>query len=44
MDQSNYDNIMNKNPGNGKAKVKLLGEFDPNGERIIEDPYYGGEV
>lgn len=47
MDDSNYDNIMNlyarqRGNKNGKAKVKLLGEFDPEGERVIEDPYYGG--
>lgn len=25
-----------------KAVLKLFGEYDPQGELIIEDPYYGG--
>lgn len=25
---------------NGKAKILLLGNFDPRGEKIIRDPYY----
>jgi low molecular weight phosphotyrosine protein phosphatase len=29
-------------PSGSKAVVKLFGEYDPQGERIIEDPYYGG--
>ena len=27
--------------GNARAKVKLLGTYDPKGKRIIQDPYYG---
>lgn len=27
-------------PKNHKAKILLLGDFDPEGERIIKDPYY----
>lgn len=23
------------------AKVQLFGEFDPQGDKIIKDPYYG---
>lgn len=29
-------------PKGSKAVVKLFGEYDPQGELIIEDPYYGG--
>jgi low molecular weight phosphotyrosine protein phosphatase len=29
-------------PKGSKATLKLFGEFDPQGELIIEDPYYGG--
>ena len=27
-------------PKNATAKIKLLGEYDPQKELIIEDPYY----
>ena len=27
-------------PKNSKAQLFLLGEFDPEGDRIIRDPYY----
>ena len=27
--------------GSAQAKVKLFGTYDPRGERIIQDPYYG---
>ncbi|KAI9352136.1 phosphotyrosine protein phosphatase I superfamily [Obelidium mucronatum] len=42
MDDSNLSNLRNIQPKGTKAVVKLFGEFDPEGERIIEDPYYGG--
>lgn len=29
-------------PPGSKAKIQLFGEFDPQGEKIIKDPYYGG--
>lgn len=29
-----------KKPDGSKAKLLLLGDFDPIGERIIRDPYY----
>ncbi len=31
-------------PKNATAKVQLLGQYDPEGERIIEDPYYVGTL
>jgi low molecular weight phosphotyrosine protein phosphatase len=30
-------------PKDGTAKLLLLGDFDPNGERIIRDPYYDSD-
>ncbi len=27
-------------PKNARARVELLGRYDPQGELIIEDPYY----
>nr|KAJ3418781.1 hypothetical protein HK105_007851 [Polyrhizophydium stewartii] len=42
MDESNFENLKRMSGGSSKAKIHLFGEFDPNGERIIEDPYYGG--
>ncbi|KAI8799522.1 phosphotyrosine protein phosphatase I superfamily [Cladochytrium replicatum] len=44
MDDSNLQNVQRLAGGRRetKAKVHLFGEFDPNGERIIADPYYGG--
>lgn len=35
-------NLQRIQPNGSKAVLKLFGEFDPQGERIIEDPYYGG--
>ncbi|KAI8835735.1 phosphotyrosine protein phosphatase I superfamily [Chytridium lagenaria] len=43
MDDSNMSNAERVRPRHGgKAKVQLFGQYDPKGERIIEDPYYGG--
>lgn len=42
MDDENMSNLMAIRPKGSKAVVKLLGEYDPEGERIIVDPYYGG--
>eukprot|EP01114_Cavostelium_apophysatum_P001433 TRINITY_DN11230_c0_g1_i1.p1 TRINITY_DN11230_c0_g1~~TRINITY_DN11230_c0_g1_i1.p1 ORF type:complete len:161 (+),score=22.84 TRINITY_DN11230_c0_g1_i1:54-536(+) len=42
MDQMNYADIEAATPKNSTAVLRLLGSFDPNGEKIIEDPYYGG--
>ncbi|KAI9246851.1 phosphotyrosine protein phosphatase I superfamily [Sporodiniella umbellata] len=43
MDKSNLRNLQSAAPKNSKAIVKLFGEYDPKGELIIEDPYYGGD-
>ncbi|OLY80371.1 Low molecular weight phosphotyrosine protein phosphatase [Smittium mucronatum] len=42
MDESNLQNLLSMKPRGSKSVVKLFGDFDPKGERIIEDPYYGG--
>lgn len=41
MDHDNISDINEVRPRNGTAKVELLGSYDPEGELIIEDPYYG---
>eukprot|EP00124_Ichthyophonus_hoferi_P003980 Ihof_evm2s390 gene=Ihof_evmTU2s390 len=40
MDNSNYQDLKSIQPQNSKAVVKKLGDFDPQGASIIEDPYY----
>ncbi|XP_022906013.1 low molecular weight phosphotyrosine protein phosphatase-like [Onthophagus taurus] len=42
MDLNNISLLRDEkgNSKNCKAQIMLLGEFDPNGEKIIEDPYY----
>jgi low molecular weight phosphotyrosine protein phosphatase len=43
MDQENLQNVLRVKPSNVKAQIQLLGHFDPEGDLIIKDPYYGGE-
>lgn len=40
MDDDNIDDLKSMAPNQCKAKVELLGTYDPEGERIIRDPYY----
>lgn len=40
MDDENMDDLARLAPPDAKAKLLLLGSFDPQGERIIRDPYY----
>lgn len=40
MDENNISNLKEDAPENSKAKILLLGDFDPMGDRIIKDPYY----
>jgi low molecular weight phosphotyrosine protein phosphatase len=42
MDESNLRDLTSIRPKNATATLKLLGDFDPKGDRIIKDPYYGG--
>ncbi|KAK0084829.1 hypothetical protein PV325_006355 [Microctonus aethiopoides] len=40
MDDDNISELTRKQPHGSKAKIELLGSYDPNGETIIRDPYY----
>lgn len=40
MDDENIEDLKGLAPTDGTAKLLLLGDFDPEGERIIRDPYY----
>ncbi|KAI9499305.1 phosphotyrosine protein phosphatase I superfamily [Zychaea mexicana] len=42
MDNSNLADLQEMKPAGSKATVKLFGDYDPQGETIIRDPYYGG--
>ncbi|KAJ3054547.1 hypothetical protein HK097_001525 [Rhizophlyctis rosea] len=41
MDESNLIDLQNFKPKGSKAIVQLFGDYDPKGDRIIKDPYYG---
>ncbi|XP_042789737.1 low molecular weight phosphotyrosine protein phosphatase isoform X5 [Panthera leo] len=45
MDESNLRDLNRKSNHikNCKAKIELLGSYDPQKQLIIEDPYYGNE-
>uniref|UniRef100_A0ABI7VPR5 acid phosphatase n=1 Tax=Felis catus TaxID=9685 RepID=A0ABI7VPR5_FELCA len=45
MDESNLRDLNRKSNQikNCKAKIELLGSYDPQKQLIIEDPYYGNE-
>lgn len=40
MDEDNISGLKTKSKSNSTAKILLLGDFDPEGDRIIRDPYY----
>lgn len=40
MDEENIRDLNRRAPKNATAKVMLLGSFDPEGDKIIRDPYY----
>lgn len=40
MDNENIQDLNGIKPKKCKAKVELLGSYDPSGEFIIRDPYY----
>lgn len=40
MDDENIDDLKGLFPKDGTAKILLFGDFDPEGDRIIRDPYY----
>lgn len=43
MDDENMSDLESIKPKDATAKLLLLGDFDPQGERIIRDPYYDSE-
>lgn len=40
MDEANISDLKGDKPKGSKSKILLLGDFDPEGDRIIRDPYY----
>ena len=44
MDYYNLDRLYEMKPKNSRAQVELLGEYNPSGEMIIEDPYFVSKV
>lgn len=40
MDEDNISDLKERAPEGSTAKILLLGDFDPEWERIIRDPYY----
>lgn len=40
MDYDNMEDLKGMKPDGANAKILLLGEFDPQGEKVIRDPYY----
>lgn len=44
MDESNIRDLKAKAPKNSKAKIALLGSYDPQGDTIIQDPYYDNDL
>ncbi|OWR53482.1 acid phosphatase isoenzyme [Danaus plexippus plexippus] len=43
MDEENMRDLNRKAPKGSKAKLFLFGDFDPEGDRIIRDPYYDSD-
>merc|ERR1711862_999191 len=43
MDEENVRNLNRVRPSDARGVVRLLGDYDPEGVKIIEDPYYGDE-
>lgn len=40
MDENNIRDLEDMAPKRMKAQIKLLGSYDPEGQKIIRDPYY----
>ncbi|VVC92617.1 unnamed protein product [Leptidea sinapis] len=43
MDEENKKSLNSKAAEGSKAKLLLFGNFDPEGDRIIRDPYYDSD-
>ncbi|XP_071104388.1 low molecular weight phosphotyrosine protein phosphatase-like isoform X1 [Haliotis cracherodii] len=44
MDEDNMSELDEIKPKSCRSKLLMLGECDPEGELIIEDPYYGNNI
>ena len=44
MDDYNLSNLEAMKPDDSKAEIKILSEFDPQGERVIYDPYFSDSI
>lgn len=44
FDQSNIDDLDDFKPADATASVELFGNYDPEGKKIINDPYYGDDA
>ncbi|KAH7970506.1 hypothetical protein HPB49_008297 [Dermacentor silvarum] len=40
MDEANISDLRELAPKGSKARIELLGKYDPQGKTIIRDPYY----
>ena len=40
MDHENMSDLEDMKPSDATTKLLLIGDFDPQGEKIIRDPYY----
>jgi len=43
MDHENLRALNRMRPSSSSSVVKMFGEFDPDGDVVIRDPYYGGD-
>jgi len=43
MDKENLADLKRIQPKDGKGKLALLGSYDPQGKKEVDDPYYGGK-
>ena len=41
MDEDNLSNLRRRKPTDAQCEIDFLGSFDPQGEKIIHDPYTG---
>ncbi|XP_058810852.1 low molecular weight phosphotyrosine protein phosphatase-like [Phymastichus coffea] len=44
MDDDNIEELEKKKPEGSKAKIELLGKYDPQEDIIIRDPYYDNGI
>jgi len=42
MDRSNFQNILGLSNESNRSKVKMMRDYDPEGQGDVPDPYYGG--